>query len=242
MRRGIAFGIALLAGACTQFGSAKQGSPDAGADREYPVSTDADGSARVDGPKPPSSLTDAFTAGAIDPFKWQIHQGTGYKVEVVTEELHISNPEPASDWGGITTRALYDLNEGEVGVNVVASGTTADLQSAAFAWLKLVAATDSSVAVEVLLYEGEIHARKSVGGVMTTLRTAAYSPTSTRWLRLREKGGRTYWEYSTSDAGPWIVLHDELDPIAMGAVSLQLGAGAWPGIVGEVAFDSLTAR
>jgi len=138
--------------------------------------------------------------------------------------------------------SYYDMTDSYLQVEVVSAGNQA--------WgslevdLQVMANGSSDNRVFFTINNGSLIAFKHVAGVSTWITNVAYNSTSHRWLRIRESGGTTYWEYASAEQylnDDWQVLHSEPNPINMSAVMLQLDSGIWNTESGStnVEFDNL---
>jgi hypothetical protein len=75
------------------------------------------------------------------------------------------------------------------------------------------------------VYANMLYAYQTVDAGQTLLAGTPYSPAKVRYLRLREDGGTTYWEYS--DGGAFQVLHSRPNPVLLNGVEMTIGAGTW---------------
>jgi len=121
------------------------------------------------------------------------------------------------------------------------AGVSADAGSAKgpVLWIKLRMDRLNANAVEIGILDGQLYAKQFVDNTAITMNPIPYVAAGMSWVRLREANGTTYWEYAASSSGPWMVLHSEPNPVELSSVDVEIGAGAWPGAVGTVIFDSV---
>jgi hypothetical protein len=182
------------------------------------------------------TLVDTFNDNSIDPALWSAYGGT----REVNQRIEIRVPGSASgsNYAGALTVATYDLTGSEIRVELVQPFSA---RIAGEAYLQASASAGNVVAVTVS--EGKLIAVQGVGGTFTHLATERYEPARHRWLRLRERGGTTYWETSP-DGCEWELLHSKANPVTLTAVTLDIGAGTWQGTAapGVVVFDNFNVR
>lgn len=123
-----------------------------------------------------------------------------------------------------TVGTTYDIRDRSAFVQVVSVGNQALLSKEV--GLEARANGDASnsvyIAVESSILSGNIVARRRLGGVVTTLGSAAYNPEDMQWWRIREDDGTVYWEYAQDSQGPYTIIAQEVNKISLGAVSFRL--------------------
>ena len=182
------------------------------------------------------TLVDNFNDNSIDPALWSVYGGTREVNQRI--EIRIPGSASGSSYAGAQSVATYDLTGSEVWVELVQPFSA---RVGGEAYLQATASAGNVVAATVS--EGNLIAVQGVGGTFTHLVTEPYDPARHRWLRLRERGGTTYWETSP-DGCEWELLHGRANPVALTAVTLEIGAGTWEGTAapGVVVFDSFNVR
>jgi len=66
-----------------------------------------------------------------------------------------------------------------------------------------------------MFYEaGTLYAAKKVAGVQTNLASVTYNSTTTKWWKVKEASGTTYWQYG-SDGTNWTTLASAANPITV---------------------------
>jgi hypothetical protein len=183
-----------------------------------------------------SSLSDDFSNNSLDGSKWTSYFSTNYLVSEVNQHLEVVDNVTSSGWGGIWSNHQYDATDSELRVHLVQPGG-ASIYDGIWSWIKL--KKDNSNSVEIGIRGGSIYAKKNVAGSSSTLVTRSYDSAAMQWLRIRESGASTYWEYASSYQGPWTELFATGDPINLSAVSVELGLGSWPGTSGTMIVDNI---
>jgi len=179
------------------------------------------------------TLRDTFDS--IDPSKWIQTVGAGYTLGISNGQLEIDDTTERSDWARLDSAVPYDATNSELSVNLVNAGNAAS--AAPYVWFKV--APDQRNGVEIGVNNAQLYAKVWVDGTASTVAAVSYAPASMQWLRLRESLGVTYWEYAQAKGSPWVQLYSENDPVLLSRAWVELGAGAWPGIVGTVLIDDL---
>lgn len=178
-----------------------------------------------------STISDNFDDGSIaaiwTPNAW------GGTVSETGGVIRITPTNNSADKGAeIATATTYDLTASAVSVKAVtmANGTV-DTSFGVY--------VDANNYIDLFVESGTLYARKTVAGTSTNIATVAFSA-STRYWRLRESGGTTYWEYS-ADGLSWTTLTSQANPITLTAVQLILSVYEWEAVnpAGYADFDDL---
>jgi hypothetical protein len=182
-----------------------------------------------------ASFTEDF-GSALNTSKWDLHQGIGYAVTVASGQLQIADTQLASDWASITSRNWYDARNTALSIHIASGGNAATSGDTSNAWVWFQLRSPSGAAVEMSLKSGQLYAKAFVDGGATIV---PFDPIAMAWVRFRELQGTIYWEYARTATGPWTQLAAQADPVPLDIVFIQIGAGAWPGSVGQVDFSDL---
>lgn len=211
------------------------GSADGEADSSIP-DANVDAGADVDaGP----SLVETFD-GPIDKTKYNVSGGPTFTVEATGGALHIVSNATADAFGYLQTKKRYDARNEDVVVHIVDAGkATQGGADPAIVWFKLIADPTGENAVEIGVNEGDFYAKKFVNGTETVTKSITYVPATMQWARIREASGTTYYEHAADGGGPWTTFFTEPTPISLSSIVVEIGAGGFPGKVGEVVFDDL---
>ncbi|MHB8879334.1 MAG: hypothetical protein ACYC8T_37035 [Myxococcaceae bacterium] len=151
--------------------------------------------------------------------RWRLVQSGGAVVREQNAELQLFTAFTSGSYAGVTSQAPYDA---------LASSATVELPSAgnqSLPTLQVVFAVKHSALDRVAItVEGNtLVADAVVDGGRTQLASVAYVPSLMRFLRIRESGGTTYFEYS-ADGGSYLPLASGANPIPLGEVYPELGA------------------
>lgn len=154
------------------------------------------------------TLKDDFATGSLDAAKWTGSYGT---VTVTSGQLNMSTLANQSYYSGFNSVASYDLSGSFLLVEVVNAGNQA-LPSLENYPCQLV--KDASNKLSWYINNGSISAIKTIAAVGTLNGTTSYSSTTHRWLRIRESGGTTFWDYS-ANGKTWTTLYSVANPFAL---------------------------
>jgi hypothetical protein len=169
-----------------------------------------------------SSFVDDFDGGGADP-RWLAYGESYLRQGGGTVEI---SPPPAGGYSGYVTTASHNLVGGGAAVEISDPG---DPTLPGFE-LYLTIKFDQENYVAWRLTGSDLFARSSVDGRQQDLIALPWA-TDKRWLRIREEAGTTYWQYSP-DGSHWSTAFQSADPIAMGDVYLEFGAGRWQASAG----------
>jgi hypothetical protein len=172
-------------------------------------------------------LQDNFNDNSTDAARWAAYGGG--LVREVNGRLEVRpKSNTTSSYGGYSSATTWDLTGSEARVEVVRPLRAAD--AAETYLVAAVNATNSVIlSIDVNLpgtTTQNVNAYQEVGGTYTRLAQLPYDPVRHRWLRLREWLGVLYWETSP-DGCAWEVLASKAPPVALTAVTLDIGAGTW---------------
>jgi hypothetical protein len=167
---------------------------------------------------PAAQLSDDFSATSIGP-QWHLGYQYGGCMRTQGNGQATAAIATGSECGWVSS-SYYDLRGSSLFAEIAQLPNTT---SNAYAWLQ--ATADSSDRVEILERNGNLIARQIASGTYTVLASIPIDTTAHRWWRLREAGGTTFWE-TAPDGKTWTVRASAANPIALGRVSLNFGAGA----------------
>jgi hypothetical protein len=144
--------------------------------------------------------------------------------------VEISPASEAAGYAGYGAATDYDLTDSHVAVELVRA---VDARVPGEAYLAI--GLDANNWINLAVWEGVIGATRKVAGTLSHPHTEPYVPERHRWLRIREKGGVTFWEAS-ADRETWETLYSQANPFAMTAVAPEIGGGTWdpapsPGLI-----------
>jgi hypothetical protein len=185
------------------------------------------------------TLGDEFTDNTTDAVKWTISGIPALdteRIREVNQRLEIRpRPLQASAWlQYYRSASRFDLTESEVRVELV-QALTAELNTTTF----LTATKDSPNEAIIAVESGILRAVQEVAGVTTILEQVWYDPAIHRWLRMRERSGKLFYEYS-SNGSDFIVFAQTTSPTFLNDVTLNIGAGTYAAVAspGFAAFDN----
>jgi hypothetical protein len=173
------------------------------------------------------TLVDNFNDDTTNATLWTVGDNptpAAGRIREVNGRLEI-RPEPNATgtnlnfYGSATT---YDLTSSEVRVEVL-EALSRSVGTTTFLSARINATNEVYLAIE---NGGMLVAISEVGGVATVQESIPYDERLHRWLRLRERGGFTYWETS-ADGTEWVTIARAPNPITLTAVTLATGAGTY---------------
>ncbi len=174
---------------------------------------------------PASSISDDFedmTLGALWGSSW--NDGLTTYHETASGFLRFTLAINTDDsYAGYLTTDPYDLTEDAVTLEIKGVPNPA-LIEAELAF-EIAYATSSDYA-GINVAGGSISAFYWASGTPTTVTQRSYSSSSDRYWRIRESGGRLYFETSP-DGQTWNPLGDVANPWPMTAVYIGIQAGTW---------------
>jgi hypothetical protein len=173
------------------------------------------------------TLVDNFNDNTPDTSKWIVvenPQPPVGRIREVNGRVEVRPAPGVAAYSGYKSLTTYDLTDSEVVVEVVRA-----LSSAAGTDLQLNAEIDSLNEMSIGIMDGKLYAAHEVQGVTTYLERIPYDPSAHRWLRLRERGGFTYWETS-ADGAVWSTVAHAPNPINLTAVTLVLPVGTYQAV------------
>ena len=163
-----------------------------------------------------STLTDNFDDNSRDAAKWQ--EGSAGVAEV-NQELEFTTTLAASTQEIYSTVDTYELTSSQTTIKIVDAG---NFSLVSYYWSFGMFPNDWSHWLGWLLDNDGVHARFD----STNYTTNTYVANTYRYLRIRESGGTTYWEYS-SDGINWNVEHSVANPMTVTDIMIRLAAETW---------------
>jgi hypothetical protein len=182
------------------------------------------------------TLVDNFNDDTIDATLWTVTPTGSETLREVNGRVEIRPLSTIAGNYAYTSVSTYDLTESQVRVELQRA-----LRPAANTSNYLVATVDLSNYIAIHVGNGVLRASKVVAGVFTSLRTLPYDPAAHRWLRLRESGGTTFWEFS-ADGASYDVLYQAADPFTLTAVKLGFGSYQADAAPGFAVFDNFNVQ
>jgi hypothetical protein len=176
-------------------------------------------------------LTDNFDDNTNDAAKWEDQTG-GTGVETGgTKQITSST---ASSYKQFVT-PTHCLTGSYMYVNLIDAGS----QALTTRQTIMYAEADANNKVYWQVGNGVIEAMKQVAGTFTSILNDTYSSTTHAWIRIRESGGSTYWDYS-ADGVSWSNFTSQSNPINTDAIiaGLQVGNYAAEASTSTSIFDN----
>jgi hypothetical protein len=187
-------------------------------------------------PGPVAGLSDDFNDNSLNTTRWGSTADAGTAVAETNQRLELALNAGGTGYCGIYSRVKYNLTGGQVLVECVDPGAATAGRTAS-----LELQIDASNALKLVCDGPTLLIENRVGGSASYPGSVAFGA-ATRWWRIREAGGRVYYEYSASGlAGSWAALADVANPIAVTALEVRLYAGTYSALAtpGVPKFDSL---
>lgn len=173
--------------------------------------------------QPASSFKDDWATGSISTSKWSNWGGT--KATVSNYQLKITSTL-AAGYYGIESKIPYNLTGSYVMNKLVSAGN----QSITSWEVVPIVITNKNATgknnITFFVTNKKIYARKVVAGVTTNIRSATYSSTSHKWLRVRESGGKIYFDTS-SNKTTWTNFTSTTNPFDIKSVHIGMQSGTW---------------
>jgi hypothetical protein len=162
------------------------------------------------------TLSDTFRGTSLNGALWNSYGTVALAEGIVT----LTDIAHTAQYSGIKSRALYDLTDSQLEAQLVSPGTQA---ASTQACLQVVDSGGTN-SLTIMVTGGKLQAQQQVAGVYSTLASAAYSPASMAWLRIREAAGTTYFDHS-ADAKIWTALWSGANPITENALNAVIQHG-----------------
>jgi Glycosyl hydrolase family 12 len=164
------------------------------------------------------TLSDAFRGTSPNSALWNSFGTMALSKGIVT----LTDVANTASYSGIKSRALYDLTNSQLEVQLVSAGTQEASTQAALQ----VVDSGGTNSLTFMVANGKLQVHQQVAGSYSTLASTAYSAVSMAWLRIREATGTTYFEYS-ADAKTWTALWSGADPITETALYAAIQHGMY---------------
>lgn len=164
-------------------------------------------------------LYDNFNDNSIDATKWG---SFGATVSETSSQLQLTSTL-AGDYKGLYSQESWDLTDSEISCELVNAGNQA---LASWQVIPVLAQLDASNQLYWLIQANTMYAVKVVAGVTTNVYSVAYSSTTHKYLKIRERFSKVYYEFST-DGEVWTTAHTMNTPFDVGSASLQMQAGTY---------------
>ncbi len=174
----------------------------------------------------------------IDPFdsntilaQWSL-SGPGTPANQIlckNNRLELSSDGVNGDYFTMSSVSTYDLTGSSLKIQLVSAGN----QLTNFDCIPLLAVNGT----DELFWDingGTISVVKKVAGVQTTILSSTYVASAYKWLKIRELGGTTYFDYST-DGRAWFNFTNLANPITV----TSLVGGVQVGQFGVAAADTM---
>ena len=168
------------------------------------------------------TLQDNFDDNSRDTAKWNQY-GTTTVPSETNQQLEITTSTTLG-YGGYTSVNTLDFTNSYVVAELVNAGNQSLTSLEVF---PVQVYKDADNVLFWYVSGGILVAYQQVANVNTQLATTTYNSTTHRWLRIRESGGRVYFDYA-SDGGAWITLTSLLNPwTPITAVTAELSCGTF---------------
>lgn len=160
-------------------------------------------------------LSDDFNDNSLDTAKWTVYSGTVNEtggqlqfVPVSGTSAYLYSPNTYNLTGKQATLKIVDAGNITTGYNLHILYLWVDVNN--YVWWQIYS-------------NGNIYCSKVVSGVMTDVYSNTYNANTYRYIKIREDGGTTYWDYS-SDGASWTNAHSEANPITLTNVEIDFEA------------------
>lgn len=168
------------------------------------------------------TITDNFEDGTIDTAKWTATSSVGTVVSEGNGTLTFVT-STSSGYADLTSVNTFDLTGKSSTTQIITAGNQGLVSLEVYA-VQLSATGNNSLFF--LVSGGVLYAYKKVANVQTNVASITWDAATQRWLRIRETGGTTYWEYSRTGLD-WITLWSEANPITVTAMFVVPQVGTW---------------
>lgn len=165
---------------------------------------------------------DLFENGVIDTPFWTEREQNGAIAFEGTGFFQVTVSTLATAEASVAT-ANYDLRGSTTVIRVQSAGTP-NVNTFCYLAYEL----DATNYVAIRVRNQNVQAFQSIGGTASQLAGVATTPA---WMRLRESGGTTYWDYS-ADGVTWTNLYSTTNPISYTSAKARIGGanlGVLPG-------------
>lgn len=170
-------------------------------------------------------FSDNFNSGTLSS-NWQASTGGNTTVANANSELEFTTTTTAGD-AAVSSVNGYDLTGSYGYIQVVDAGNQSLASLEIYFWLSEDGDAWFTGSTNQLLFyinTNNLTAYKVVGGVQTSIHSAAYNSSTMKFLRIRESAGTTYFDYS-ADASSWTNFTSLANPITVTNVFVTFQAG-----------------
>lgn len=152
-------------------------------------------------------------------------------ITAVNNQLQILTDGTANDYYTLVSTIQYDLTNSFVASQLISAGAQAANQDC----IPILAGTNGGNSQVWFSVNGNaLQAYKRVVGVQTLVATTSYNSSVHKWVRVRESGGTTFWDYSTEGI-TWTNLGTALNPFTLTSVDIGIQGGQF-GAAGTTAY------
>lgn len=163
-------------------------------------------------------MQDDFSGTTLDTSLWS-SSGSGVSV---SDGLRLTTDlSPSSK--GIASTGSFDLTGHFASCEL--SNVPATLTSLQF-FLQVI--VDSTHRVQWALSQGVLYVNINTGSgdITPSGGSVTFDPVATRFLRIRENSGTTYWEYS-ADSNNWETFYSQSNPLTLSSITMAISADTY---------------
>lgn len=164
-------------------------------------------------------LYDNFDDNSLDATKWGSF-GTG--ITETSGQLQMASTL-APSYKGIYSNENWDLTDSEISSQLINAGNQA---LASWQVIPVLAQPDATNQLYWLVQGNTIYAVKVVAGVTTNVYSAAYSSSTHKFFKIKERFNKVQYKYST-DGEVWTTAFEMATPFDVGNVSVQAQCGTY---------------
>ena len=169
---------------------------------------------------PISSLVDPLTS--FNTTLWT-RINAAYDTYSASSGLTISSVANSTTYAGIQSNGTYSLVNSSASIAVTNAGNQS---LASFQAVGLYFKLNTTNSIQYIINNGSLKAQTVVSGTTTTVASLTYNAATMAYLRVRETGGRVYYDYS-GDEVTWTNFTSLADPIPLTALTLIIQAGTY---------------
>lgn len=169
-----------------------------------------------------ATFYDIFNGTAIDLTRWAL-SGSSSNFAVANNVLSITSDTTAGDYYTMTSVNSFDMTGAGAYIKVVSSNTKGANIASLERGIQLVKDSNNSV-LWTIVGTNSLQAKKHVAGTYSTVASMTFDASNTPWLRIREKGGSIFWDYSP-DGINWTNLTSISNPFAVTAMFASINVG-----------------
>ena len=172
---------------------------------------------------PMATLRDTLKGAVIDATKWGNLGGT---ISQNTSGLNISGITNSTVYPSMASNSIYDLTNSVAQIEIVDVGNQA---IASWEVYPLLLAINNSYQISWIITGNTIAGYYKAGGATVFSGFVAFNSVAHRFLRIRESGGTTYWEYAATNtvATVWNSFYSVANPINMRVLYMTFAAGKY---------------